>query len=122
MSNLPKPSEVDADNIIKPGLDELSDEHRQAYEARKKQREEAFEALKKKREEEDLEAFLSSFKKDRQGNITPAGNVNFPPLIDEQDVITVSKVFSPEQVAVIESLVSKGNVMAYSSFVASANA
>ena len=88
MSNLPKPSEVDADNIIKPGLDELSDEHRQAYEARKKQREEAFEALKKKREEEDLEAFLSSFKKDCQGNITSVGNVNFPPLIDEQDVIT----------------------------------
>ena len=54
MSNLPKPSEVDADNIIKPGLDELSDEHRQAYEARKKQREEDFEALKKKREEEDF--------------------------------------------------------------------
>ena len=122
MSNLPKPSEVDADNIIKPGLDELSDEHRQAYEARKKQREEAFEALKKKREEEDLEAFLSSFKKDRQGNITPVGNVNFPPLIDEQDVITVSKVFSPEQVAVIESLVSKGNVMTYNSFVANTNA
>ena len=122
MSNLPKPSEVDADNIIKPGLDELSDEHRQAYEARKKQREEAFEALKKKREEEDLEAFLSSFKEDRQGNITPVGKANFPPLIDEQDVITVSKVFSPEQVAAIESLVSKGNVMAYNSFVASANA
>ena len=60
MSNLPKPSEVDADNIIKPGLDELSDEHRQAYEVRKKQREEAFEALKKKRKEEDLEAYLSS--------------------------------------------------------------
>ena len=62
MSDLAKPSEVDADNIIKPGLDELSEEHRQAYETRKKQREEAFEALKKKREEEDLEAFLSSFK------------------------------------------------------------
>ena len=90
MSKLPKPSEVDADNIIKPGLDELSDEHHQAYEARKKQREEAFEALKKKREEEDLEVFLSSFKKDRQGKITPVGNVNLTPLIDEQDVITMS--------------------------------
>ena len=43
-------------------------------------------------------------------------------LIDEKDVITVSKVFSPEQVAMIESLVSKGNVMTYNSFVASANA
>lgn len=118
----PNPAEIDADNIIKPHLDELSEEHREAYEACKKQREEAFEALKKKREEEDLEAFLSSFKKDRQGNITPVRNVNFPPLIDEQDEITVSKVFSPEQVAVIESLVSKGNVMTYNSFVASANA
>ena len=73
MSNLPKPSQVDADNIIKPDLDELSDEHRQAYEARKKQREEAFGVLKKKCEEEDLEAFLSSFKKDHQGNITLVG-------------------------------------------------
>ena len=70
MSNLPKPSEVVADNIIKPGLDELSDEHRQAYEALKKQREEAFEALKKKRKEEDLEVFLSSFKKDRDTSST----------------------------------------------------
>ena len=85
MSNLPKPSEVDADNIIKPGLDELSEEHRQAYEALKKQREEAFEALKKKREEEDLQSFLANFKKDRQGNITPIGEIRFPPLDDKLD-------------------------------------
>ena len=101
MSNLPQPSEVNTDNIIKPGLDELSDEHRQAYEALKKQREEAFEALKKKREEEDLEAFLSSFKKDCQGNITPIGEIRLPPLDDKLDEITMSKVFSPEQVAMI---------------------
>ena len=97
MSNLPKPSEVGTDNIIKPGLDELSDEHRQAYEARKKQREEAFEALKKKREEEDLEAFLSSFKKDRQGNITPVEEIKFPPLQAEQVKPSMSTTFSPEQ-------------------------
>jgi len=36
MSDLPKPSEVDADNIIKPSLDELSADHRQAYEEYKK--------------------------------------------------------------------------------------
>ena len=77
MSNLPKPSEVDADNIIKYSLGELSEEHRQAYETRKKQREEAFEALKKNHEEEDLEAFLASFKKDHQGNITPVGKRQF---------------------------------------------
>ncbi|KAI4977212.1 hypothetical protein ZWY2020_051111 [Hordeum vulgare] len=89
MSNLPKPSEVDVDDIIKPSLDELSEEHRRAYEMCKKQREEAFEALKIKHEEEDLEAFIASFKKGRQGKITPVENVNFPPLIDEQDVITI---------------------------------
>ena len=122
MSNLPQPSEVNADNIIKPSLDELSEEHRQAYEALKKQREEAFEVHKKKRKEEDLEAFLASFKKDRQGNITPIGEIRLPPPIDQPHEITESQVFSPEQLAVIESLVSKGNVMAYNSFVANANA
>ena len=40
MSNLPKPSEVEADNIIKPNLEELSAEHRQAYEEYKKAHEE----------------------------------------------------------------------------------
>ena len=32
MVDLPKPSEVDADNIIKPNFEELSAEHRQACE------------------------------------------------------------------------------------------
>jgi hypothetical protein len=40
MSDLPKPSEVDADNIIKLSLDELSADHRQAYEEHKKAHEE----------------------------------------------------------------------------------
>jgi len=69
MSNLPKPSEVDADNIIKPNLEELSAEHRQAYEE-----------YKKVREEKELQEFLGNFKKDRQGNITPVGEIKFPPL------------------------------------------
>ena len=60
MSDLPKPSEVDADNIIKPSLDEISADHRQVYEE-----------YKKAREEKDLQEFLAKFKKDRQGNITP---------------------------------------------------
>ena len=60
MSDLPKPCEVDADNIIKPSLDEISADHRQVYEE-----------YKKAREEKDLQEFLAKFKKDRQGNITP---------------------------------------------------
>ena len=49
MSDLPKPSEVDADNIIKPSLDEISADHRQVYEE-----------YKKAREEKDLQEFLAS--------------------------------------------------------------
>ena len=64
MSNLPKPSEIDADNIIKPSLDEISADHRQA-----------FEEYKKAREEKELQEFLAKFKKDRQGNITPIGEI-----------------------------------------------
>ena len=60
MSDLPKPFEVDADNIIKPSRDEISADHRQVYEE-----------YKKAREEKDLQEFLAKFKKDRQGNITP---------------------------------------------------
>ena len=56
MSDIPKPSEVDADNIIKPSLDEISADHRQVYEE-----------YKKAREEKDLQEFLAKFKKDRQG-------------------------------------------------------
>ena len=52
MSDLPKPSEVDADNIIKPSLDEISADHRQVYEE-----------YKKAREEKDLQEFLANSRK-----------------------------------------------------------
>ena len=73
MSNIPKPSEVDTDNIIKPSLDEISADHRQVYEE-----------YKKVREEKDLQEFLAKFKKDRQGNITLIEEIKFPPLQTEQ--------------------------------------
>ena len=85
MSNLPKPSEVNADNIIKPNLEELSAEHRQAYEE-----------YKKAREEKELQDFLANFKKDRQGNITLVGEIKFPPLQVEQVKPPISTTFSPE--------------------------
>src|ERR1041385_2043384 len=69
-STMSKSAEINADNIIRPSLDELSEEHRQAYEAIKKQRQEqrmeAYEALMKQREEEDLQVFLANFDKTRQ--------------------------------------------------------
>ena len=67
-----KPSEVDAGNIIKPNFEELSAEHRQIYED-----------YKKACEEKEMQEFLGNFKKDRQGNITPVGEVKLPPLHDE---------------------------------------
>ena len=71
--NLPNPSEVDAGNIIKPSLEELSEEYRQAYEE-----------YKKAHEEKELQEFLGNFKKDRQGNVAPVGEIKFPPLHVEQ--------------------------------------
>ena len=55
-----KSSEINTDNIIKPSLDDLSEEHHQIYEEFKKQRDEANEALKKQREEEDLQVSLET--------------------------------------------------------------
>src|ERR1041385_2094030 len=83
---------------------------------------EAYEALMKQREEEDLQVFLANFDKTRQGNITPVGDIKLPPLDANIDEITVSKVFSKDQLAVIESLVSKGNDMMYNAFLANSSA
>ena len=69
MSNLPKPSEVDADNIIKPSLDEISADHHQINE----------EYMKVPKENE-FQEFLAKFKKDRQGNITLIEEIKSPPL------------------------------------------
>ena len=85
MSDLPKPSEVDVDNIIKPSLDEISADHRQIYEE-----------YKKAREEKDMQKFLAKYKKDRQDNITPIEEIKFPPLQAEQVKPSVSTAFSPE--------------------------
>ena len=54
---------------------------------------EAYEALEKQCDEEDLDSFLANFKKDLQRNITPVGDIKFPPLDDKLDEITMSKVF-----------------------------
>ena len=82
---IPKPLEINADNIIKPNFEELQEEHRQAYEE-----------YKKAREEKEMQEFLAKFKKDRQGNITPVGEIKFPPLHDEQVKPSASNTFSPE--------------------------
>ena len=54
MSNgkIPQPTEISAENIIKPSLDDLSADHCQAIEAMKKQRQEKLDALEQQRKEE----------------------------------------------------------------------
>ena len=44
-SKIPQPTEISAENIIKPNLDDLSADQRQAIEAMKKQRQEQLDAL-----------------------------------------------------------------------------
>src|SRR3954466_14367376 len=100
--NLPKQSELDAGNIIKPSLEELSEDHRRAYEE-----------YKKAREEKELQDFLGNFKKDRQGNIAPVREIKFPPLHVEQVKPSVSTTFSPEQWAEIDSRITDGNNLVY---------
>ena len=108
---IPKPSEINADNIIKPNFEELSEEHRQAYEE-----------YKKAREEKEMQEFVAKFKKDRQGNITPVGEIKFPPLHDEQVKPSVSNTFSPEVWAEIDSLITDSNNLLYQIFLENSNA
>ena len=105
MVDLPKPSEVDADNIIKPNFEELSAEHHQA-----------FEEYKKAHEEKEMQEFLAKFKKDHQGNIAPVGEMKFPPLHDEQVKPSVSDTFSPEVWAEINSRITDSNNLLYQIF------
>ena len=62
---LPSSTEVNANNIIIPSLEELLKDHRQAYEA-----------YKKVHEENELYDSLAKFKKVRQGSITPFGDIS----------------------------------------------
>jgi hypothetical protein len=120
-SRIPQPSEINAENIIKPSFDDLSEDQRQAYEALKKQRqqkrEEEFLAQAKKEEEEDAEAYLASFKKDRQGSATQLGEIKLPPILSKTAEPSVSKSsFTPEQIDEIQGLVSVGNQHVYNAF------
>ena len=92
MSNgkIPQPSKISADNIIRPSIDELSEDQRQAFEALKKQCQKEVEALLRKKEEVDTEVFLATFKKDRQGTITSTGEVKLPPLLSKPTEPSVS--------------------------------
>ena len=107
-------SNITTDNIIKPTLEELSEDERQGLIAWRKQRREEFEVLQWKRDEEDEELYLASFKKDRQGVISPIANLEYVPLNVDINKPAVSKnLFSPEQIAEIQYYVSQGTHNVY---------
>ena len=62
---LPSSTEANANSIIILSLEELLEDHRQAYEA-----------YKKAHEEKELQESLTKFKKVHQGNITPIGDIS----------------------------------------------
>ena len=105
---------INSDNIIKPTLEKLSEEQRQGLEAWKKKRDEEFEALRAKRDQEDQDLYLSSFKVDRQGIISPIKEPEFVPLDANIDKPAVnSSLFSSEQIAKIQFHVSQGTANVY---------
>ena len=104
---IPQPSKISANNIIRPSFDELSVDQRQVFEALKRQRREEAEALLGKKEEEDMEAFLASFKKDHQGAITSTGEIKLPPLLSKPTEPSVStSQFSDDQMFEVERHIS----------------
>jgi len=125
------PGEVTADNIIRPTFDELPDDHRQAYEAIKnkrqeeinalrKQQQEKLEELQREKEKEDMEAFMATLKKDRQGTITSVGEARLTPLLDDTSVS--ANMFTADQLAAIDQRISESNHHVYEATVEYVNA
>jgi hypothetical protein len=66
-------SEVDPKNIIMPSLEDLPNDVHQLYEKQKKIC------------EQELQMFLTSFKKDRQGVMTQVKEITLPPIKNSKD-------------------------------------
>ena len=73
MVNLSNPSDVDASNIVRPTVDELSAEDRQGYEVLIKECEEESIRCKEKEIEEKRQWFLSHFSMNRKGDVSKQG-------------------------------------------------
>ena len=75
--------DVDASNIVRPSVDELSAEDRQAYEAFIKECEEENQRRKEKEIEEKRRWFLSHFSRNRKGEVSKDKEVVI--LSDEEE-------------------------------------
>ena len=70
MTGIPKPGEVDAANIKRPILQQLSAEHQKVFDGiQKKIREEKKKEIQRL-EEEAMNQYISHFSIDRQGKVT----------------------------------------------------
>jgi hypothetical protein len=67
-------SKVDPKNLIMPSLEDLPNDAHQLYEKQKKIC-----------EQEELQMFLASFKKDRQGVMTQVKEIALPPIKNSKD-------------------------------------
>ena len=83
MVKITSPGEVDASNIVRPTVDELSAEDRQAYEAFIKDCEEESIRRKAKEIEEKCQWYLSHFSKNRKGDVSKDKEVVI--LSDEEE-------------------------------------
>ena len=90
MANLPKPGEVDADNIARPTANELSAEDRQCYE--ELLQEEEMERARKKFEDK-TQWYLSHFSKDRKGAVSKDKEVVMVTDEKEDDKSTTSVTY-----------------------------
>ena len=73
MVKLLSPSDIDASNIVRPTVDELSAEDRQGYEVLIKECEEESIRCKEKEIEEKRQWFLSHFSMNRKGDVSKQG-------------------------------------------------
>ena len=76
--------------------------------------------MKKRTEEEDLDLFLATFKKDRQGTITSTGELKLPPLAEKLSVST--SVFNDLQLAEIHRQIDDSNNLTYTAMTEYVNA
>ena len=64
-----------------------------------------------------MEAYLANYSKDRQGKTTPIGEIKLPPLSKSAEPSVSNSLFTPEQIAEIQSYVSDGNMKVYNALI-----
>jgi hypothetical protein len=88
-------SEVDPKNITMLSLDDLPDDARKLYEKQKKIR-----------EQEELQMFLTSFKKDRQDVVTQVKEIALPPIKDKKVMADKLNILNSDVANAIDCAVS----------------